>query len=134
IRNLKAAYRKIFMRADANVGSFEDRLVEVIFLCFALSVLGHVAGFCALCVIQNHVSCALHASGRTLSPKDLVGNLRCISRNFQNASQEDAHEYMVNLLELMHKCCLPSGVPSESPSAYEKSFVHKIFGGHLRSQ
>ncbi|XP_025695476.1 ubiquitin carboxyl-terminal hydrolase 23-like isoform X2 [Arachis hypogaea] len=57
-----------------------------------------------------------------------------ISRNFQNASQEDAHEYMVNLLELMHKCCLPSGVPSESPSAYEKSFVHKIFGGHLRSQ
>ncbi|RYR40606.1 ubiquitin carboxyl-terminal hydrolase 23 isoform X2 [Arachis hypogaea] len=41
---------------------------------------------------------------------------------------------MVNLLESMHKCCLPSGVPSESPSAYEKSFVHKIFGGHLRSQ
>ncbi|XLQ99754.1 hypothetical protein HN51_054469 [Arachis hypogaea] len=29
IRNLKAAYRKIFMRADANVGSFEDRLAEV---------------------------------------------------------------------------------------------------------
>jgi hypothetical protein len=41
---------------------------------------------------------------------------------------------MVNLLESMHKCCLPSGVPSESPSAYEKSLVHKIFGGRLRSQ
>lgn len=57
-----------------------------------------------------------------------------ISRNFRNARQEDAHEYMVNLLESMHKCCLPSGVPSESPSAYEKSLVHKIFGGSLRSQ
>ncbi|KAL6534873.1 hypothetical protein OROGR_013548 [Orobanche gracilis] len=57
-----------------------------------------------------------------------------ISRNFRNARQEDAHEYMVNLLESMHKCCLPSGVHSESPSAYEKSLVHKIFGGHLRSQ
>ncbi|KAF3968305.1 hypothetical protein CMV_007776 [Castanea mollissima] len=34
----------------------------------------------------------------------------------------------------MHKCCLPSGVPSESPGAYEKSLVHKIFGGRLRSQ
>ncbi|GFS31470.1 ubiquitin-specific protease 23 [Actinidia rufa] len=34
----------------------------------------------------------------------------------------------------MHKCCLPAGVPSESPSAYEKSLVHKIFGGRLRSQ
>ncbi|KAG5063880.1 hypothetical protein JHK85_005063 [Glycine max] len=58
----------------------------------------------------------------------------CISRNFRNARQEDAHEYMVNLLECMHKCCLPSGIPSESPGAYEKSFVHKIFGGRLRSQ
>uniref|UniRef100_A0A2P2M9A2 USP domain-containing protein n=1 Tax=Rhizophora mucronata TaxID=61149 RepID=A0A2P2M9A2_RHIMU len=57
-----------------------------------------------------------------------------ISRNFRNARQEDAHEYMVNLLESMHKCCLPLGVPSESPAAYEKSLVHKIFGGRLRSQ
>lgn len=57
-----------------------------------------------------------------------------ISRNFRYARQEDAHEYMVNLLESMHKCCLPSGIASESPSAYEKSLVHKIFGGHLRSQ
>lgn len=40
----------------------------------------------------------------------------------------------MNLLESMHKCCLPSGVPSESPGAYEKSLVHKIFGGRLRSQ
>ncbi|RYQ89409.1 hypothetical protein Ahy_B09g096077 [Arachis hypogaea] len=40
IRNLKAAYRKIFMRADANVGSFEDRLAEVVFLCFALLLSG----------------------------------------------------------------------------------------------
>lgn len=40
----------------------------------------------------------------------------------------------MNLLESMHKCCLPSGVPSESPGAYEKSLVHKIFGGSLRSQ
>ncbi|RLM56025.1 ubiquitin carboxyl-terminal hydrolase 23 [Panicum miliaceum] len=58
----------------------------------------------------------------------------CISRSFRNSRQEDAHELMVNLLESMHKCCLPSGVPSESQSAYEKSLVHKIFGGRLRSQ
>ncbi|GMP35805.1 hypothetical protein CsSME_00008123 [Camellia sinensis var. sinensis] len=92
------------------------------------------AGFCALCAIQKHVSRALQLTGRSLAPKDLVSNLRCISRNFRNARQEDAHEYMVNLLESMHKCCLPAGIPSESPSAYEKSLVHKIFGGRLRSQ
>lgn len=94
----------------------------------------HIAGFCALCAIQKHVSRALQSSGRILAPKDLVSNLRCISRNFRNFRQEDAHEYMVNLLESMHKCCLPSGVPSESPNAYERSLVHKIFGGRLRSE
>ncbi|KAK4858338.1 hypothetical protein QYF36_014881 [Acer negundo] len=94
----------------------------------------HIAGFCALCAIQKHVSRALQATGRIVAPKDLVLNLRCISRNFRSSRQEDAHEYMVNLLESMHKCCLPSGVPSESPGAYEKSLVHKIFGGRLRSQ
>ncbi|WJX88737.1 ubiquitinyl hydrolase 1 [Trifolium repens] len=92
-----------------------------------------VKGFCALCAIQNHVTRVLKSTG-AISPNDLVGNLRCISRNFQKSRQEDAHEYMVNLLESMHKCCLPSGVPSESPGAFEKSLVHKIFGGRLRSQ
>ncbi|GMH04461.1 hypothetical protein Nepgr_006300 [Nepenthes gracilis] len=94
----------------------------------------HIIGFCALCAIQRHVSRALQSTGRILAPNDLVSNLRCISRNFRNARQEDAHEYMIHLLESMHKCCLPSGVPTESPSAYEKSLVHKIFGGRLQSQ
>ncbi|KAB2072146.1 hypothetical protein ES319_A08G271600v1 [Gossypium barbadense] len=93
-----------------------------------------IAGFCALCAIQKHVNRALQSTGRILAPKDLVSNLRCISRNFRNSRQEDAHEYMVNLLESMHKCCLPLGVSSESPSSYEKSLVHKIFGGRLCSQ
>lgn len=31
IRSLRAAYRKIFMCGDANVGSFEERLAEMVF-------------------------------------------------------------------------------------------------------
>ncbi|PAN25438.1 hypothetical protein PAHAL_4G301300 [Panicum hallii] len=92
------------------------------------------SGFCALCALQNHVKAALHSTGKIVTPSFIVKNLRCISRSFRNSRQEDAHELMVNLLESMHKCCLPSGVPSESQSAYEKSLVHKIFGGRLRSQ
>ncbi|KAM0918434.1 hypothetical protein ACQ4PT_008968 [Festuca glaucescens] len=92
------------------------------------------AGFCALCALQNHVNTALQSTGKIVTPSQIVKNLRCISRSFRNSRQEDAHELMVNLLESMHKCCLPSGVPSESASAYEKSLVHKIFGGRLRSQ
>uniref|UniRef100_A0ACD5ZPV7 Uncharacterized protein n=1 Tax=Avena sativa TaxID=4498 RepID=A0ACD5ZPV7_AVESA len=92
------------------------------------------AGFCALCALQNHVKTALQSTGKIVTPSQIVKNLRCISRSFRNSRQEDAHELMVNLLESMHKCCLPSGVSSESASAYEKSLVHKIFGGRLRSQ
>ncbi|KAG2333289.1 hypothetical protein Bca52824_004469 [Brassica carinata] len=94
----------------------------------------HVAGFCALCAMQKHVRNALQATGKILAPKYLVSNLRCVSRNFRNCRQEDAHEYMVNLLECMHKCSLPSGVSSESSDAYRSSLVHKIFGGSLRSR
>uniref|UniRef100_A0A0E0K697 USP domain-containing protein n=1 Tax=Oryza punctata TaxID=4537 RepID=A0A0E0K697_ORYPU len=88
------------------------------------------AGFCALCALQRHVSSALQSTGKILRPVHIVG----ISRSFRISRQEDAHELMVSLLESMHKCCLPSGVPSGSPSAYEKSLVHRIFGGLLRSQ
>ncbi|WOK94359.1 ubiquitin carboxyl-terminal hydrolase 42-like [Canna indica] len=93
-----------------------------------------IAGFCAMCAIQKHVMLALQSTGKIVAPYNLVNNLRCISGNFHSSRQEDAHEYMVNLLESMHRCCLPSGFPSESPNAYEKSLVHKIFGGFLRSQ
>ncbi|CAI0394761.1 unnamed protein product [Linum tenue] len=92
-----------------------------------------IAGFCALCAIQKHVNRALRSTGISFVP-DLVSNMRCVSRTLKVSKQEDAHEYLVNLLESMHKCCLPSGVQSESPAAYEKSLVHKIFGGHLRSR
>ncbi|WVZ82239.1 hypothetical protein U9M48_029525 [Paspalum notatum var. saurae] len=92
------------------------------------------SGFCALCALQKHVKIALQSTGKIVTPSLIVKNLRCISRSFRNSRQEDAHELMVNLLESMHKCCLPSGVPSESQSAYDKSLVHKIFGGRLRSQ
>ncbi|CAN7006079.1 unnamed protein product [Brassica rapa subsp. trilocularis] len=94
----------------------------------------NVAGFCALCAMQKHVRTALQATGKIVAPKYLVSNLRCVSRNFRNCRQEDAHEYMINLLECMHKCSLPSGVSSESSDAYRSSLVHKIFGGSLRSR
>ncbi|CAD6249129.1 unnamed protein product [Miscanthus lutarioriparius] len=67
--------------------------------------------------------------------RDAILNCKAgISRNFRYYRQEDAHELMVSLLESMHKCCLPSGIASESPSPYEKSLVHRIFGGRLKSQ
>ncbi|RWW11736.1 hypothetical protein GW17_00024626, partial [Ensete ventricosum] len=39
---------------------------------------GQIAGFCAMCAIQNHVMIALQSTGKILSPSTLVKNLRCI--------------------------------------------------------
>ncbi|OAE18123.1 hypothetical protein AXG93_4101s1100 [Marchantia polymorpha subsp. ruderalis] len=97
-----------------------------------------VAGFCAFCALQEHVSQALTSSGRVVAPNKLAKNLRSISRSFRMCRQEDAHEYMRYLLEALHKCCIPPELASTSSSnpkpSQDKSLVYKIFGGRLRSQ
>jgi ubiquitin carboxyl-terminal hydrolase 36/42 len=69
-----------------------------------------------------------------VSPSNLVKNLRCISKSFRMWRQEDAHEYLRCLIEGLHNCCLPPGVKSNSAVSQERSLIHKIFGGRLRSQ
>lgn len=91
-------------------------------------------GFCAMCALQEHVRQALGASGGSVSPSNLVKNLRCISKSFRMWRQEDAHEYLRCLIEGLHNCCLPPGVKSNSSVSQERSLIHKIFGGRLRSQ
>ncbi|KAH8964180.1 hypothetical protein BDL97_04G051600 [Sphagnum fallax] len=92
------------------------------------------AGFCAMCALQEHVRQALGSLGGVISPLNLVKNLRCISKSFRMWQQEDAHEYMRYLIEALHNCCLPEGTVANSTSAQDRSLVHKIFGGRLRSQ
>lgn len=48
--------------------------------------------------------------------------------------QEDAHEYMRYLIEALHNSCLPPGAAANSTAAQDRSLIHKIFGGRLRSQ
>ncbi|KAL2633666.1 hypothetical protein R1flu_005145 [Riccia fluitans] len=97
-----------------------------------------VAGFCAFCALQEHVSQALTSAGRVVAPNKLAKNLRSISRSFRMCRQEDAHEYMRYLLEALHKCCIPSELTSSSSTSskpsQDRSLVYKIFGGRLRSQ
>ena len=87
-----------------------------------------------MCALQEHVRQALASSGGAVSPSNLVKNLRCISKSFRMWRQEDAHEYLRCLIEGLHNCCLPPGVKSNSAVSQERSLIHKIFGGRLRSQ
>lgn len=57
-----------------------------------------------------------------------------ISKSFRMWRQEDAHEYMRYLIEALHNSCLPPGAAANSTAAQDRSLIHKIFGGRLRSQ
>ncbi|KAL6911628.1 hypothetical protein ACP4OV_000433 [Aristida adscensionis] len=121
-----------FERGESSGSGFDPEVI--VGRVYLRRIEGQTARFYALCALQTHVRSALRSTGKILTPRNFVNNLRCISRSFHNSRHEDAHELMVTLLESMHKCCLPSGVPIESPSAYGRSLVHRIFDSRLRSQ
>jgi ubiquitin C-terminal hydrolase len=88
---------------------------------------------------------------RTISPRSIVQAVpslgACSSRNgykFRPGRQEDAHEFLVHLLDAMnggelrdaginaHKSGWRDRLPV--PRLDETTFIHRIFGGYLRSQ
>ncbi|CAI5723256.1 unnamed protein product [Hyaloperonospora brassicae] len=74
------------------------------------------------------------ASVRVLQPKELVMNVRHISKRFRIGRQEDSHEFFRLLLDSMQVSCLRKAhIKSETHVAASTSFVHRIFGGKLKS-
>ncbi|URE10292.1 ubiquitin carboxyl-terminal hydrolase [Musa troglodytarum] len=64
-----------------------------------------IAGFCAMCAIQNHVMIALQSTGKILSPSTLVKNLRCIlickQNNFTFSCSPSTYNFLL-LLKVMN--------------------------------
>jgi hypothetical protein len=54
--------------------------------------------------------------------------------SFRSGRQEDAHEYLVGLLDAMHEGVLAGLHPRPPRETAETSFIYRIFGGRLRSQ
>ena len=48
--------------------------------------------------------------------------------------QEDAHEYLIGLLDAMHEGQLEGLKPKPSRSLQETSMIFRIFAGRIRSQ
>eukprot|EP00536_Pseudo-nitzschia_multiseries_P001685 jgi/Psemu1/181565/e_gw1.21.13.1 len=90
-------------------------------------------------------------TGGAFAPKKVVGHLpnigSCGSRNgykFRLGRQEDAHEFLVHLLDAMNDGELRAAGINQNISGWrdrlpvsrldETTFVHRIFGGYFRSQ
>ncbi|KAJ6712066.1 UBIQUITIN CARBOXYL-TERMINAL HYDROLASE 20 [Salix purpurea] len=91
-------------------------------------------GFCALCVLRDHIELSLSSSGKILEPLKLVNNLNNISSNFCRYQQEDAHEFLQCLLERLERHCLDSSLTDDSASSHDKNIVEQVFGGRLVSK
>jgi hypothetical protein len=57
-----------------------------------------------------------------------------LCRRFRLGRQEDAHEYLRCVLDAMHEAFLKHIRPKPAPELASTTFVHRIFGGKLRSQ
>ncbi|TMW68905.1 hypothetical protein Poli38472_001061 [Pythium oligandrum] len=94
-------------------------------------------GFCGVRVISRLLQ-SIHgnsaSTGRVLQPKELVMNIRHISKNFRIGRQEDSHEFFRLLLDAMQRSCLRKAhIKQESHPAAATTFIHRVFGGKLKN-
>lgn len=59
------------------------------------------------------------------------GSIVC---SFRLGRQEDAHEYLVALLDAMHESYISMCRPKPSPELSKTSMIYQIFAGRIRSQ
>ncbi|KAK9916917.1 hypothetical protein WJX75_008782 [Coccomyxa subellipsoidea] len=96
--------------------------------------LGSASEWDALRLTQQHVARALHNRSRVISPRPHANGLRRVCRSFRRGRQEDAHEYLVALLDAMHEAALAGLNPKPPREVAETSLIYRIFAGQSRSQ
>ncbi|ESN92391.1 hypothetical protein HELRODRAFT_89553 [Helobdella robusta] len=87
--------------------------------------------FCCICMMQR-TAVSLFYSTEPIVPKEIVGNISLIGEHMQYGKQEDAHDFLLCLLnEMQNQLVLGLKVDQfiERTSA-----ISKIFNGFLRSQ
>ncbi|KAI7838812.1 hypothetical protein COHA_007427 [Chlorella ohadii] len=96
---------------------------------------GAVNGFYPIQLARELVSRSLaHHSRGPHAPLAFAKSLRRISRSFRLGRQEDAHEFLIALLDAMHEASIAHMQPKPPPEVAHTSFIYRIFGGRMRSQ
>jgi ubiquitin carboxyl-terminal hydrolase 36/42 len=71
-------------------------------------------------------------TSKTISPRSMISNIRRVGKQFRPLRQEDAHEYLRQLLDCMHEEILKSyNLKTSDGKVAETSFISQVFGGYL---
>lgn len=91
------------------------------------SQLCHHRKCCMLCTMEAHITRALHRPGHVIQPS------QALVAGFHRGKQEDAHEFLMFIVDAMKKACLP-GHKQVDHDSEDTTLIHQIFGGCWRSQ
>lgn len=90
-------------------------------------------GFDPIQITRQLVEESLGRKKNFVAPAKHAQTLRKVNRSFRMGRQEDAHEYLIALLDAMHERSI-AGIPKPPPDVEFTSFIYRIFGGRIRSQ
>ncbi|KAJ7639056.1 Usp36 protein [Roridomyces roridus] len=89
--------------------------------------------FCMACNLRK-VAYQAHGSRSAFSPSAVSSKLQVIAKHMRRGRQEDSHEFLRYAIDALQKSCLAGQPPKIDPLLAETTWVHKIFGGRLRSR
>ncbi|GHJ88224.1 hypothetical protein NliqN6_4626 [Naganishia liquefaciens] len=92
-------------------------------------------GFCFTCELQKARRNLWTSSGQSWSPKEIMRSIKKICPSMRQFRQEDAHEFFRYGIDLLHNEALKLAKATKEPHAVrETSWIHKVWGGRLRSR
>ncbi|KAL6305799.1 cysteine proteinase [Sparassis latifolia] len=91
------------------------------------------AAFCMSCALRQ-VMYESHSSRRPFTPYPITTKLQVIAKHLRRGRQEDSHEFLRYAVDALQKSCLAGYGTKIDHKLAETTWVHKIFGGQLRSR
>ncbi|KAG6817861.1 hypothetical protein H0H87_001693 [Tephrocybe sp. NHM501043] len=91
-------------------------------------------GFCMSCSMRHVMAGAYNKASGAFSPTPITTKLQLIAKHLRKGRQEDSHEFLRYAIDALQKSCLAGQPAKLDPKIAETTWVHKIFGGQLRSR
>ncbi|KAK7470379.1 hypothetical protein VKT23_001806 [Stygiomarasmius scandens] len=92
------------------------------------------SSFCMTCSLKEVALSSHSGKKQAFNPHQITSRLTTIAKHLRRGRQEDSHEFLRYAVDALQKACL-AGFPSKiDPKLAETTWVHKIFGGRLRSR